>query len=431
MVSTSPTPNRNPQFSNRKDAHRIIFAKGQKVTSLHIHPFFAFSGALVSIVFIVGYLFATGYLMFRDDLINASRIRQASIQNAYEDKLATLRIEIDRIASRQMLDQKSVENKIDRLLGLRESLDERQRTVSSLAQSASAAGISTPLTAPLNAPSPRPHPKRAAAKPNQQAANHVDQQITGSVLVAHNGAPTHKAGSVDEDAIDLGVIEKNLFQIERTQAKQLNLLAKKTADSSRDIARLLRSLGFKAPAAPPHPADAIGGPYVEDGAFNPIKFDHTILALEENLTHLNKLKKTINLLPLKRPLKTGSISSNFGRRLDPFLKRYAVHSGIDFKAPSGTRVYATAPGKVIKAEWTGGYGRMVEIQHSGNIVTRYAHLSRIFIKEGEYVSAGKVIGSVGSTGRSTGPHLHYETRLNKKALNPIRFLKAGKRVRSL
>ena len=437
MVSTNSTPNRNKQFGRRKDIHRIILAKGDQVTSLNIHPFLAFGGAFMVVVFAVGYLFATGYLMFRDDLLNSSRIHQVNVQNAYEDQLATLRIEIDRIASRQLLDQKSVENKIDRLLGLRTSLDERQRTVVGLAQSASAAGISLPFSAPT----PRPHPKRVAT--HKQAAALIDPTTTSSLakLNGNNPAPfklankrdisSHIRTTANTEILDLKTIEKNLIQEERAQAQQLHLMAKKTADSSRDIATLIRSLGFKAPSGPPHPADAIGGPFHDAASFDSLAFDHSILALQENLTHLNKLKKKVDLIPIKRPLKTGKITSQFGRRLDPFMKRYAMHSGMDFKAPTGTPVYATGPGKVVKASWNGGYGRLVEIQHAGNIVTRYAHLSRINVQVGDHVAAGKVIGRVGSTGRSTGPHLHYETRLGKKAVNPGRFIKAGIRVRSL
>lgn len=438
MVSTVSTPNRNPQFGKIKDVHRIIFAKGDQTTSITIHPFLAFGGAFVAIVFAVGYLFATGYLMFRDDLLNAAHIRQVSIQNAYEDQLATLRIEIDRIASRQMLDQRSVENKIDRLLGLQTSLDGRQRTVSNLAQSASTAGISVPLSVPT----PRPQPRRARHKINEQAAHQIDHTITSTIAAnSVNSASAFSLAQKDQASsfirtgsdkvIDLNGIEKNLYAKELKQTQQLRIMAKKTADSSRDMAKILRSLGFKAPPEAPHTADAIGGPFEEAAQFSSVAFDYTILALEENLTHLNELKKKINLIPLKRPLKVGSISSNYGRRLDPFLKRYAVHSGLDFKAPSGTPVYATGPGTVMKAGSNGGYGLMVEIKHAGNIITRYAHLSRIHVKEGDYISAGTRVGRVGSTGRSTGPHLHYETRLGKKPVNPNRFLKAGRRVHSL
>lgn len=437
MVSSISIPKRSTQFGRRKDIHRIIFAKGDQVSSINIHPFFAFSGAVIALIFVVGYLFATGYLMFRDDLLNSARIRQVNIQNAYEDQLASLRIEIDRIASRQMLDQRSVEHKIDRLLGLRASLDERQRTVVNLAQSASAVGISIPSAAP----NPRPRPQKDGPTLKQAEAP-IDPTITNSFtnarinqafpfsLVEHNNISQQiRTGS--NEVVDLNAIEKNLHHEERIQAQQLRLMAQKTNDSSRNIASVLRSLGFKAPAEPPHPADAIGGPFEDPNNIDSIVFDNSILALEENLTHLNKLKKTVNLIPLKRPLKNGKITSQFGKRLDPFLNRYALHSGMDFKAPTGTPVYATGPGKVIKAGWNGGYGQMVEIQHAGNITTRYAHLSRLHVNEGDHISAGTAIGRVGSTGRSTGPHLHYETRLGEKAINPGRFIKAGIRIRSI
>lgn len=437
MVNSNSTSKRKTQFGRKKDVHRIIVAKGDQLTSINIHPFVAVFGTFMVVTFTIGYLFATGYLMFRDDLLNSSRIRQVNIQNAYEDTLAVMRIEVDRIASRQFLDQKSVENKIDRLLGLRTSLDERNRTVTNLAQSATAAGISIPLSAP----NPRPHPRRI--KGQHQAETQIDRTTTSSLssVIGNNTLPfqsaqarnisDHIRAAAGSEILDLNEIEKNLREEERAQAQQLRLMAKKTADSSRNIATVIRSLGFKAPSGPPHPADAIGGPFEDPTHLDPVVFDHSILALQENLNHLNKLKKTVDMIPIKRPLKVGKITSQFGRRLDPFLKRYAIHSGMDFKAPTGTPVYATGPGKVVKASWSGGYGRLVEIKHAGNIITRYAHLSRISVKVGDYVAAGKTIGRVGSTGRSTGPHLHYETRLGKKAVNPGRFIKAGIRVRSL
>jgi len=438
MINLSSIPKRPQQFGHRKDVHRIIFAKGDQVTSVNIHPFIALGGVFIVIIFVVAYLGATGYLMFRDDLLNTAHIRQVKIQNAYEDQLATLRIEIDRIASRQLLDQKSVENKIDRLLGLRASLDERQRTVTHLAQTASAAGI----TIPASAPNPRPHPKRIDSPAREHASAGFNTALTtafaGSRIsqafpfaLADREANTDYIKTLDDGIVDLTVIEKKLANEERAQAQQLRLMAEKTADSSRNIANVLHSLGFKAPAAPPHSADAIGGPFEDADNFNPLVFDSSIHALQENLSHLNKLTKTVKLIPLKRPLDDGEVSSAFGPRLDPFLNRYAVHSGIDFKAPFGAPVYATGPGKVIMASWNGGYGRMVEIEHAGNIITRYAHLSRINVAEGEQISTGTVIGFVGSTGRSTGPHLHYETRLGEKPLNPERFFKAGIRISSL
>jgi murein DD-endopeptidase MepM/ murein hydrolase activator NlpD len=124
----------------------------------------------------------------------------------------------------------------------------------------------------------------------------------------------------------------------------------------------------------------------------------------------------------------GEQSSPFGHRLDPFTRSPAMHSGIDFRAEQGSPVRAGGPGRVVAAEYSGGYGNMVEIDHGGGITTRYAHLSQMSVQEGQQVGAGQIIGRVGSTGRSTGPHLHYETRIDGDAVDPQRFLRVGQRV---
>ena len=131
-------------------------------------------------------------------------------------------------------------------------------------------------------------------------------------------------------------------------------------------------------------------------------------------------------MPIGVPVAASGISSRFGYRMDPFLNRPALHAGLDFVAAAGTEVRATAPGIVVSADWNGGYGRMVEIEHLNGLSTRYAHLSAILVSTGEHVAAGAPIGRVGSTGRSTGPHLHYETRRNGNAVNPALYLSAGR-----
>jgi murein DD-endopeptidase MepM/ murein hydrolase activator NlpD len=105
-----------------------------------------------------------------------------------------------------------------------------------------------------------------------------------------------------------------------------------------------------------------------------------------------------------------------------------MHTGLDFRAQTGDPVRATANGKVVSSGWSGSYGRMVEIDHGNGLSTRYGHLSEINVKVGDYVKIGQVIGEVGSTGRSTGPHLHYETRIDGEAVDPQKFLRAGVRL---
>ena len=123
------------------------------------------------------------------------------------------------------------------------------------------------------------------------------------------------------------------------------------------------------------------------------------------------------------PVENGYVSSNFGLRKDPFNGRYRKHRGIDIAGPKGTKVMSIADGKIIHSGRKGGYGRMIEVQHENNLRSRYAHLSATLVKKGQRVSRGDVIGRVGSTGRSTGPHLHLEVLKNKKNVNPLSYLK--------
>jgi murein DD-endopeptidase MepM/ murein hydrolase activator NlpD len=136
----------------------------------------------------------------------------------------------------------------------------------------------------------------------------------------------------------------------------------------------------------------------------------------------------VRRLPLSNPAPGHAVTSTFGVRRDPLIGSAAFHSGMDFRAPVGMEARASAAGTVVKAEWSGGYGRMVEIDHGQGFSTRYAHLSRISVSEGQKVEAGDIVGRTGNTGRSTGPHLHYEVRQNGTPLNPLRFLKAGKAI---
>ena len=122
------------------------------------------------------------------------------------------------------------------------------------------------------------------------------------------------------------------------------------------------------------------------------------------------------------PVKTGYISSGFGRRADPITRRIAMHSGLDFAAPQGTPIHAVGAGVVTFAGRRGAYGNMIEISHSGGYKTRYAHAHTFNVKKGDLVRKGEQIATVGSTGRSTGPHLHLEVYRNGKAIDPARFL---------
>ena len=130
-------------------------------------------------------------------------------------------------------------------------------------------------------------------------------------------------------------------------------------------------------------------------------------------------------LPSYAPVDAVQYTSNFGNRIDPFTGLHSFHEGIDFHGDKGTAVLAAASGKVITAEAHPAYGNMVEIDHGNGLVSRYAHASRLLVKEGDLVVRGQKIAEIGSTGRSTGPHLHFEVRLNGTPQNPARCLRAS------
>ncbi len=143
--------------------------------------------------------------------------------------------------------------------------------------------------------------------------------------------------------------------------------------------------------------------------------------LEALLVHDSANRK---FLPTLYPILDGWYSSNFGYRIDPFTGQNSMHEGIDFPAEIGTPIVAAASGKVVFAEWHPAYGKMLEIDHGNGLVSRYAHTSSLIVKEGDLVVRGQRVATVGSTGRSTGPHLHFEVRLNGVPQNPARFLQS-------
>jgi len=143
--------------------------------------------------------------------------------------------------------------------------------------------------------------------------------------------------------------------------------------------------------------------------------------LEALLVHDTANRK---FLPTLYPVVDGWFSSNFGYRIDPFSGQSSMHEGIDFPAEAGTPIVAAASGKVVASEWHPAYGNMLEIDHGNGLVSRYAHTASIVVKQGDLVVRGQRVATVGSTGRSTGPHLHFEVRLNGVPQNPARFLQS-------
>lgn len=174
---------------------------------------------------------------------------------------------------------------------------------------------------------------------------------------------------------------------------------------------------------------AMGGPYEPVTAADlksatGDKADPQFRALFNSWKRLDQLQQAMVSIPSAKPVSSAvSLTSGFGVRSDPFRGGAAMHAGVDIPGPIGTPIYATADGVVGRTGWVGGYGNMVELEHGRGIETRYGHLSSIIATPGARVKRGQLIGLMGSTGRSTGSHLHYEVRLDGRAVNPTPFLR--------
>ncbi|MFO1038028.1 MAG: peptidoglycan DD-metalloendopeptidase family protein [Geminicoccaceae bacterium] len=153
--------------------------------------------------------------------------------------------------------------------------------------------------------------------------------------------------------------------------------------------------------------------------------------LDDDLSRLQAVQRLLGAMPLAAPLEHFSLRSGFGVRRDPIRRRPAMHTGLDFGPVDSTDILAAGPGQIVSAGWMGSYGNVVEVDHGFGIVTRYAHLKRILVRVGDTVQLHDRVGVMGTTGRSTGTHLHYEVRVDGRPVDPIQFLRAGARLRML
>jgi len=372
------------------------------------------------------YVGATAYLVYRDDIIGASVSRQVQMQYAYEERIAALRSELDRLSSRHAVQTETVEQQLSTLLQQQATLDERQSTLDSLVSEARAAGVSVGGDAP---PVPRARPDAAEsedAPPGTMPDAPTDGDRLSDIIKGTGGG---------ERQIALAGVRPTLARVasslDRAESRQTAALDALTTAAGGEEDRLTEVLtAVDAKIAGPQDADSEpqGGPFIP---VQGLHFVERAALLKKTLDGIAVLRRDAAALPVRVPVKAQQLSSRFGYRLDPFLKRPAFHAGLDFVAPAGSTVRATAAGTVVFAGMNGGYGEMVEIAHADGVSTRYGHLSLALVSKGTHVDAGAPIGLVGSTGRSTGPHLHYETRRGGEAIDPALYLAAGKALRGV
>ncbi len=372
------------------------------------------------------------YFAFHDDVLKGLIARQADMQSAYEDRISDLRAQVDRITSRQLLDQEQFEQKLTEIMRRQATLEQRGSMLNGLGDPATTGSIkpagrggrtSEPAAGAIPKPSPINDTVIFVAPPDREAR--LESRVPAST--------TRIAANIASAGIEgvLGRLQASLDRVEARQSASLNAIEESYDSRARRMRGVLAELGVSPDKGGGPAAGApMGGPFV------PVKLNGDSSSFQRQLYRINlaraqveRLSRTLVSVPVRKPV-YGEIdtTSTFGMRVDPFVHAPAMHTGLDFRGTTGDPIRATAAGTVVSAGWSGGYGRMVEIDHGNGLATRYGHLSHIDVQVGQKVVIGQTVGRLGSTGRSTGPHLHYETRVDGEAVDPQRFLRAGIRL---
>jgi murein DD-endopeptidase MepM/ murein hydrolase activator NlpD len=261
----------------------------------------------------------------------------------------------------------------------------------------------------------------------------IEEMVDSLPADARSGETVTDSTAEAADTVKkIGALVPEAAPLARIEARQLAFVEKLTRYADRRSERsaaAIRKLVLD-PKAMLRAASkgAMGGPLERlatgsDGSLDP-RFER----LGVSLARMEALDRSLSGIPQYRPANVEMLTSSFGFRRDPFTGVSAMHSGLDFRGPIGAPIYSAAKGRVSFVGQKSGYGNVVEIKHGNGMITRYAHKSKFHSRVGQEVAAGDVIGAIGSTGRSTGPHLHFEVRVNDRAVNPRPFLEAAPHV---
>jgi hypothetical protein len=367
-------------------APKVFSAPQKRARVPGIRPWMLYT--CFAVLFGTNVLTAVGLLMSPDIATLLGGQKQLVVA-AYEDRIAQLRVEVDRLHSRQFAQAGDINLQLQELTQQQEVLLEQHQFVQQLAAKAAELGIET------------------ASLPAQ-------------------GEPTAPIATVS-DSGDLAQIGASMTRMMDESRLALAALSEEATSSADDILDALDGLGIR--PAMPAGADGVGGPYQPpvadadaDGMVDMANAAYLALA------RFKIARGAIDLAPIHQPMDGNRVSSSYGNRKDPFTGGRAFHAGIDFPAPKGTPVLSAGYGKVSFVGERPGYGKTVEVTHAPGLVTRYGHLSAYLVKAGQLVNTGTPIAQVGSTGRSTGPHLHFEVRRKDSAVDPGKYLAVGKKL---
>ena len=460
-----------------RQVHIITFSKDGAARTLTLRRSLIGSCAALKLALIVWSGFSLYLLVFRDSLVGTLIADQAQMRAIYEEKLAANQAKLEEARNRQASAQLSFEGRLRELLSRQAELETRTETVARLLRSSADPNKApsrvwllgtgpnpNPVHAPPHSSDPHPaDPVKAISDFTGQKPHPIDENANLSSYVEERqsdanpqvsapapsvspashpniGSPRPRASLFEGIAgpssfvaakpVSVETVVNALDTVERLQVEVLEHANTRAANEIDQLRGALKRSGLETARFAQHSkarTSDTGGPFLPLPKVGTVSgFDALLHGLKVHLEEHDELSRTISLLPLRQPLAGRlEITSGYGARKDPFGMGWALHPGVDLRAEEGTIVRATAAGKIVNASYAGGYGNMVEIEHGEGVSTRYGHLSAILVSEGAFVSAGTPIGRVGSTGRSTGPHLHYETRIDGEPVDPLRFLNSS------
>lgn len=272
----------------------------------------------------------------------------------------------------------------------------------------------------------------AKAKEYKQAAEKDLKSVLGQLAKA-TGDPKDSETKERPLRDQTVALLNRLSVLHSAHENVLEQLSERTVGNIEEAEKLIAMTGIKVANIIKYvksPTANQGGPLIPASSSGQLAdgLSDTVMNVDSKLGHWAALRQVLGVMPLMSPLDFYHLASPFGLRRDPFTKKRAMHYGVDLAGWTNAAVYSTAPGKVVFAGRKGRYGKIVEIDHGFGIRTRYAHLRRINVKTGQQLVHRQKIGVLGSTGRSTGPHVHYEVRFEGKPLNPRKFIMAGRYV---
>jgi murein DD-endopeptidase MepM/ murein hydrolase activator NlpD len=395
--------------------------------------------AVLPLVLLAG-LGSTLYLAFHDDLMAGLMVHQSEMQYAYEDRIEALRLDLERQSTRGRAEQRTLDARVHDLFAREATLETRAALVADLAaqtvtQPGTRLARGLPLPPEITGGSPALPAAALGYAPDKPRP--LTEPASGGPKAASAAHAEDHAALMDDPAFALGdrlaTADRSLDRIEKDQVGTLSQAVAAVRNRVARIRNLIETAGLSpdrylakvGPATQP----AMGGPFVPLPSGADGQFGRAMTDLRVATASAAQFDNALTRLPIATPLPGHpDISSPFGARLDPFLGRPALHTGVDFREGYGVAIRATAAGRVALAGTAGGYGNMVEVDHGAGVATRYAHMGQIAIAEGQSVTRGTVLGYVGATGRATGPHLHYEVRVDGEPIDPMRFIETADRA---